>query len=103
MEVWLRPDGAAEVLWESWSEGQRDQRSSIRDEGSWSLAGSFVELRYRGRCETLRFDPALTFAELGATGAAPGLQGEHSSVSHNLFIGRSLWRAELLPAIPAIE
>ncbi|MDR4515721.1 hypothetical protein [Nitrosomonas sp.] len=62
-----------------------------------------MELRYRGLCETLLFDPALSFAEFGKDGAAPGLQGRHSSVSQSLFIGLSLWRVERLRTIPEVK
>jgi len=103
LEVWLHADGTAEVLSEGWEAGHHDERTSVRHRGSWKLSGPFVELRYRGLCETLLFDPALSFAEFGKDGAAPGLQGRHSSVSQNLFIGRSLWRVEGLRAIPAVK
>ena len=103
LEVWLNADGTAEVLSEGWEAGHHDERSSVRHRGSWKLSGSFLELSYRGLCETLLFNPALSFAEFGANGAAPGLQGRHASVSQNLFIGRSLWRVEQLRRIPEIE
>lgn len=103
LEVWLRPDGTAEVLSESWEAGHHSQRATRRYRASWSLSGTFVELRYANRCETLRFDPELGFGEFGAAGAAPGLQGRHSSISNNLFIGRSLWRADRLDGIPEVQ
>ena len=100
LEVRLRADGTAEVLWEAWTAGHYDERTNTRYRGSWVLSGSSVELRYHGLCETLRFDPALSFSEFGAKGAAPGLHGEHSSVSQNLFIGVSLWSVEQLRKLP---
>jgi hypothetical protein len=103
LEVWLNADGTAEVLSEGWEAGHHDERTSVRYRGSWNLSGPFVELRYRGLCETLLFDPALSFAEFAKDGAAPGLQGRHASVSQNLFIGRSLWRVEHLRRIPEVE
>ena len=103
LEVWLHPDGTAEILSEGWEAGHHDKRSSVRHRGTWSLTGAFVELRYTGRCETLRYDPALSFAEFGSEGAAPGLQGQHSSVSFNLFLGRSLWVAQRIREIPKVE
>jgi hypothetical protein len=103
LEVWLNADGSAEVLSEGWDAGHHDERTSVRHRGSWKLSGPFVELRYRGLCETLIFSPALSFAEFGKDGAAPGLQGRHSSVSQNLFIGRSLWRVDSLRAISEVK
>ena len=96
LEVWLRSDGTAEVLSEGWGAGRHAERTADRYRGSWSLTGTHVELRYRRRCETLRFDPELSFAEFGAKGAAPGLRGEHSSSSEDLFLRVSLWSAESL-------
>jgi len=103
LEVWLNTDGTAEVLSEGWEAGQHDERTSVRHRGSWKVSGPYVELRYRGRCEILFFNPSLSFAEFGASGAAPGLQGRHASVSQNLFIGRSLWRVEHLRRIPEVK
>jgi len=103
LEVWLRPDGKAEVVSENWEAGHYDQRTTVRYRGDWSLSGAFVQLRYSGRCETLRFEPSLSFAELGSQGSAPGLQGLHSSISTNLFIGTSLWRSDELSKIPEVE
>ena len=100
LEVWLYPDGKAEVLWEWWHAGQFDERTSTRYRGKWSLVRGFVALEYGGRCETLAFNSSLSFAEFGFEGAAPGLKGIHSSVSNNLFVGRSLWRADSLQQIP---
>ena len=103
LEVWLNADGTAEVLSEGWEAGHHDERTSVRHRGSWKLSGPFVELRYRGLCETLLFNPSLSFAEFGKDGAAPGLQGRHASVSQNLFIGRRLWRVEHLRRIPEVQ
>jgi hypothetical protein len=100
LEIWLHSNHKAEILRETWDAGQYDRRTSTRYRGSWSLSGSFVELSYAGRCETLLFRPALSFDEFGGKGQAPGLQGKYSSLSFNLFIGVSLWRAELLKNEP---
>ena len=103
LELLLEPDGTAAILSEAWLTGEYDRRSTVRHSGTWSLKAAFVELRYAGRCETLLFNPALSFAEFGPQGAAAGLQGQHSSVSHNLFIGRSLWLTKALRKIPEVE
>lgn len=103
LEVWLNPNGTAEIISEGWRAGHHDERTTTRYRGSWSLSGPFVALKYSGRCETLRFDAILSFAAFGAQGSAPGLQGLHSSVSFNHFIGVSLWRSEYLESIREVE
>jgi hypothetical protein len=103
LEVWLHPNGKAEIVSEGWKAGHYNERTTTRYRGSWSLSGPFVALQYSGRCETLRFDSSLSFAAFGAQGSAPGLQGLHSSVSFNLFLGNSLWRSEYLESIREVE
>jgi hypothetical protein len=67
--------------------------------GSWTLS-SFVALRYRGRWRPC-LDPALSLAELGQSGTAPGLQLQDSSTSEvSLMGGATLWRAKSLHASP---
>lgn len=96
LELWLRPNLSAELLAESWNAGEHEKRTGRRYKGSWAVVNGFIELRYRGICETLEFSSKLSLSELGAEGSAPGVRGLHSSVSQNLFIGTSLWRASSL-------
>lgn len=103
LEVWLNRNGTAKIQSEAWEAGHHDSRTTSTYRGKWSLSGEFVELRYAGRCETLRFDPALSFAEFGTQGSAAGLQGQHSSEPANLFVGTSLWNAQSLRRIPEVK
>ena len=103
LEIWLNREGTAEVLSEAWEAGHHDKRTSENHRGSWKLSGPHVELRYCDLCETLRFEPTLSLAEVGGDGAAPGLRGRYASVSLNLFVGRSLWQVGHLRRIVEIQ
>jgi hypothetical protein len=97
IELDLRQDQMAVVEVASWDPGERDKAKVKRYTGTWQAKGSTIEVQTKRGTAAWRYDPALSFADFGREGHAPGLVVVSATGQLKVLSSQSLWlKSELM-------